>query len=71
MQNGKWVRQGDFKAASVAPPYGDGTWRLYNLAVDPGETRAHLAREQPETLRKLQEAWDRYADDVGVVLTEQ
>ncbi len=70
MQNGKWMRQGDFKAASVAPPYGDGTWRLYNLAVDPGETR-DLAGEKPETLKKLQKAWDRYADDVGVVLTEQ
>jgi arylsulfatase len=70
MQNGKWMRQGDFKAVSVPPPYGDGVWHLYNLADDPGETR-DLAKEQPESLKKLREAWDRYADDVGVVLTGQ
>jgi arylsulfatase len=63
------MRQGDFKAVSVAPPYGEGTWHLYNLADDPGETR-DLAQEQPETLKKLQAAWDRYADDVGVVPSE-
>ena len=70
MQNGKWMRQGDFKAVSVAPPYGTGTWHLYNLAKDPGETH-DLAGAQPETLKKLQAAWDDYAEDVGVVLTGQ
>jgi arylsulfatase len=70
MQNGKWMRQGDFKAVSVAPPYGTGTWHLYNLANDPGETQ-DLAKEQPDTLKKLQAAWDRYSDDVGVVLIEK
>jgi len=70
MQNGKWMRQGDLKAVSVAPPYGPGTWHLYNLADDPGETR-DLGKEQPATLKKLQAAWDRYADDVGVVLTDK
>ncbi len=69
MVNGKWMRQGSFKAVSVAPPYGSGSWHLYNVVDDPGETR-DLAREQPETLRKLQAAWDRYAKDVGVVLSK-
>ena len=69
MQNGKWMRQGDFKAVSVSPPYGTGSWHLYNLADDPGETR-DLAKEQPEILKKLQTAWERYAKDVGVVLTK-
>ena len=69
MQNGKWMRQGDFKAVSVAPPYGSGKWQLYNVVDDPGETR-DLAKEQPETLKKLQAAWDRYAKDVGVVLSK-
>jgi len=67
MNNGKWVRHGDFKAVRVAPPYGTGTWRLYNLENDPGETH-DLSNEKPETLKKLQAAWDRYAKDVGVVL---
>ena len=70
MGNGKWMRQGDFKAMSVAAPYGPGTWHLYNLADDPGETR-DLAKEQPERLKTLQAAWERYAADVGVVLSSQ
>jgi arylsulfatase len=70
MQNGKWVRQGDHKAVSVAPPYGPGKWSLYNLADDPGETH-DLAQEDPERLKQLQAAWDRYSDEVGVVLTAQ
>ena len=69
MQNGKWMRQGDYKAVAVAPPYGDGIWRLFNLADDPGETR-DLAGEAPQKLAKLQAAWDEYARDVGVVLFE-
>jgi arylsulfatase len=68
MQNGKWVRQGDYKAVSVEPPYGSGKWQLYNLAQDPGETR-NLSKEQPAVLQKLKTAWDRYAKDVGVVLS--
>jgi len=66
MQTGKWMRQGDFKAVSVAPPYGTGIWHLYNVNDDPGETR-DLAEEQPEMLKKLQTAWYSYAKDVGVV----
>ena len=69
MQNGKWMRQGDLKAVSVAPPYGTGSWHLYNLADDPGETR-DLGKERPEILKKLQAAWERYAEDVGVVLSK-
>jgi len=68
MQNGKWMRQGDYKAVSVAPPYGDGHWRLFNLADDPGETR-DLAGEHPQKLKRLRLAWDEYALDVGVVLS--
>ena len=69
MQNGKWMRQGDLKAVSVAPPYGSGSWQLHDVANDPGETR-DLAKEQPETLKELQAAWERYAEDVGVVLSK-
>jgi arylsulfatase len=68
MQNGKWMRQGDFKAVKVPPPYGTGHWHLYNLAEDPGETK-DLALAKPELLKTLQIAWDAYAKDVGVILT--
>ena len=69
MVNGKWMRQGNYKAVSVAPPYGSGDWQLYNVVEDPGET-SDLAQQQPEKLKKLQAAWDRYAKDVGVVLSK-
>ncbi len=70
MLNGKWMRQGDYKAVSVAKPYGTGTWNLFNVAEDPGETR-DLSDEMPDLLKDLQAAWDRYADEVGVVAAEQ
>ena len=69
MQNGKWMRQGDLKAVSVAPPYGDGVWRLFNLADDPGETR-DLASVHLQKMKALRMAWDEYAQDVGVVLSK-
>jgi arylsulfatase len=69
LQNGKWVRQGNYKAVSVAAPYGDGKWRLYDLAADPGETR-DLSPEQPQKLKELQAAWEGYSKDVGVILSE-
>lgn len=69
MGNGKWMRQGPFKAVSVAQPYGNGKWYLFNVVKDPGETQ-DLAAENPEKLAMLKEAWDQYAEDVGVVLSE-
>jgi len=69
MINGKWMRKGDYKAVLVAAPFGPGGWRLYNTAEDPGET-TDLSSEYPEILEELMAAWDNYADDVGVVLSE-
>jgi arylsulfatase len=69
MINGKWMRKGDYKAVLVAEPFGPGGWRLYNTAEDPGET-TDLSTEDPEILEELMAAWDNYADDVGVVLSE-
>lgn len=69
MLNGKWMRQGDYKAVAVAAPYGSGKWHLYNVKKDPGETH-NLTDEHPELLKKLQTQWERYADEVGVILTE-
>ena len=69
MINGKWMRKGDYKAVLVAKPFGPGEWRLYDTARDPGET-ADLSAEHPAILKDLKAAWDRYAKDVGVVLSE-
>ena len=70
MGNGKWVRRGDFKAVYVPKPYGNASWQLFNVVGDPGETR-DLGAEMPELLKDLQAAWDRYAEEVGVVPAEE
>lgn len=59
------LRQGDWKITDT----GDGQWRLFNIAKDPGET-SDLAASQPDTLRKLAAEWDSYAANVGVILPD-
>jgi arylsulfatase len=69
MGGGKWMRQGDFKAVMIPEPYGNGVWRLFDVAKDPGETK-DLSTGMPDKLEALKNAWDEYAKDVGVVLPE-
>jgi arylsulfatase/uncharacterized sulfatase len=58
--------RGDYKIVRNRPPYGDGAWRLYDIAADPGET-LDLAAERPELHRELLRAYEAYAKDVGVL----
>jgi len=46
------VRQGNWKAVFIPAPAGVGTWQLYDLAADPGETNdiAGTRAAQPATL---------------------
>ena len=60
------LRQGDWKITDI----GDGEWRLFNLAEDPGETH-DLSLEHPDRKQQLIAAWDAYAKDVGVILPDQ
>jgi arylsulfatase len=60
------LRQGDWKITDL----GDGTWRLFNIALDPGETR-DLSLAEPERVKALARAWDSYAKDVGVILPDK
>ena len=66
---GRWIRQGDFKAVWNAPPYGDETWRLYNIKKDPGETQ-DLAKTHREKVKTLREAGDRYVEGVNVITSK-
>nr|WP_269466528.1 arylsulfatase [Sphingopyxis sp. QXT-31] len=58
-------RQGDWKLTDI----GDGQWRLFDLARDPGETR-DLSLAEPARRDALAAAWDRYAREVGVTLPD-
>ena len=69
MINGKWMRKGEYKAVQIAKPFGPASWRLYNLATDPGET-TDLSAKEPEILEELKAAWEQYGKDVGVVLSQ-
>ena len=50
----------------VPAPYGTGDWRLFNVDEDPGEAN-DLSRMMPDKLDALKAAWQRYAEEVGVV----
>lgn len=56
---------GDWKASLTWPPEGNGEWRLFNLALDPGET-SDLSTTEPERLQMLIEAWTTYRDENGI-----
>lgn len=58
-------RQGDWKLTDI----GDGVWRLFNIARDPGETR-DLSALDPDRKAALVAAWDDYARRVGVILPD-
>lgn len=57
---------GDYKITRSVPPVGDGQWRLYNLARDPGET-TDLSASEPAVKARLLAAYDAYAESMGVL----
>lgn len=59
------LRRGDWKLTDI----GDGHWRLFNIAVDPGET-VDLSTEEPILKGELMDAWKAHAADVGVILPD-
>jgi hypothetical protein len=55
---------GDWKATSYGVPV---QWKLFNLATDLGEN-TDLSSQHPDILQKLIAAYDKYAQDVGVII---
>ena len=60
------VFKGSYKLVRVGAPVGDGHWRLFDLANDPGETH-DLSAEQPQRLAELLADYETYAARVGVL----
>jgi arylsulfatase A-like enzyme len=61
------IRQGNWKALFIPPPWGPGIWQLYNLSTDPGEVD-DLKVDRAYELAHLLKLWDRYVDESGVLL---
>jgi arylsulfatase/uncharacterized sulfatase len=57
--------RGDYKIVRDMAPLGDGRWRLYDVARDPGETR-DLSGAEPERLKAMLADYAAYEARVGV-----
>ncbi len=57
--------RGQWKLARISPPRGDSQWRLYDLSVDPGETK-DVAAENPDLFQDMLAEYEGYAQSVGV-----
>ena len=58
--------KGDYKIMRSLPPLGDGVWRLFNLAIDPGET-TDLSSTEPALFADMLSEYDAYSKRVGVL----
>jgi arylsulfatase len=67
MFNNTAVWMGDWKAVRNFQPIGDGQWHLFNITSDIGEN-TDLASQHPEILKKLISDYDKFAQNVGVVV---
>lgn len=63
------VRVGDWKILYAEAPFGEDRWQLYDLSVDPGETR-DLSLEEPEKLAQMLAAWNAYAAENNVIISD-
>jgi arylsulfatase A-like enzyme len=57
--------RGTLKITRDMPPIGDGQWRLYDLAKDPGETK-DLAKAEPALFQQMLADYAAYETRVGV-----
>ncbi len=62
------VFKGGYKLVRVGAPAGDGRWRMFHLAEDPGETE-DLAADQPARFAEMLADYEAYAARVGVLET--
>lgn len=58
--------KGDYKIVRNVAPVGDGVWRLFNIALDPGETD-DLSASEPERFAALRADYATYAKNMGVL----
>ena len=67
--NFKAIRIGDHKGTWISKPFGPSEWQIFDLSVDPGESK-DLSTQEPELRESLIDAWNDYAKSVGVIPPE-
>ncbi len=58
--------RGDYKLVKNLPPNGDGRWRLFNIAADPGETR-DVSHAEPALAAIMQRDYEAFAREDQVL----
>lgn len=58
--------KGDYKITRSVPPVGDGKWRLFNMATDPGETQ-DISAAEPEVMADMLAEYAAYSAEMGVL----
>jgi len=64
------MRQGNWKLVWTTHPFGPDDWELFNLAEDPAESR-DLSSQYAGRRGELLGLWDRYVEEVGVLLPSE
>ena len=64
-----YLRQGNWKMSTLEAPFDESNFELFDLSVDPGETR-NLADVEPEKLAELIELWRTERERMGIILPE-
>jgi len=57
--------RGRHKLVKLTPPHGDGSWRLYDVQDDPGETH-DISKSEAELKRELIDVYGALADQLGI-----
>jgi arylsulfatase len=63
---GRYVHDGEWKLLAVQPPLGNGSWMLFDMKADRGETN-DLSKAHPAEAERLRRRYDEYASKAGVV----
>jgi arylsulfatase len=63
------IRKGKWKITKIEPPFGNGTFQLYNMSEDPTESH-DLSKQYPDKYNELLNEWKNYVKTNGVVLSK-
>jgi arylsulfatase len=68
-QNRAFIRQGKWKLSNLETPFDESDFELFNLEIDPGETR-NLAGSEPEKYDEMIKLWRTERHALGIVLPQ-